>query len=119
MNLQQVCDHFAVGFTCKSVACTNQLFLQLLVIFDNPVVNNRDIVLAGRMGVSILVCHAAVRCPARVSDTDLARHLVDVQVLVHFEDLAGPLAYKDAAAVKGGDADAVVAPIFHSLQAVN
>src|SRR5688572_15846174 len=71
------------------------------------------------MRVGVPVSHAAVRRPARVADADPAGHLVQVQVLVDFYYLAGPLAYKDVAAVKGGDSDAVVAPVFHPLQAVN
>jgi hypothetical protein len=67
------------------------------------------------MGVGILVCHATMRCPARVPDADLACHLINVQVLVNFYDLANSLTYKDATAIKGGDTDTIVASVFHSL----
>ena len=68
MMMNAVSDHLSVSLRGEAVAQTFELGAQHLVIFDNPVVHDRDAV-AGRMGVRIVCGRDPVGCPSGMRNT--------------------------------------------------
>jgi hypothetical protein len=66
--VDEVCRYLGVGLGYEFVALCLELVLDLLVVLDDPVVNDRNAI-TGHVGVSIGLGDAAVRCPAGVGDT--------------------------------------------------
>ena len=62
-------EHFGVGVGAKlRVAAANQLILKRLIIFDDAVVNQRQLPARVKMRMRVFVIDFAMRGPARVAD---------------------------------------------------
>src|SRR3546814_13860225 len=79
-------DDLGIGLALEFAAATGQRLAQRLEIIDDAIVDKRD--LAGRVGVRVARRRRAVRCPARVRDTAIARGRVEPK----FTDQIGELA---------------------------
>ena len=73
---------FTVSVTLECIACIFQFFFQLIIVFDNTVVNQRGIAALMRMGIDFLhlrplggmgidFARFTMCCPARVCDSHL------------------------------------------------
>ena len=60
---------FTVSVTLECIACIFQFFFQLIIVFDNTVVNQRGIAALMRMGIDF--ARFTMCCPARVCDSHL------------------------------------------------
>ena len=74
--VDEVRDDLGVGVALEAHAVLLELALQLQVILDDAVVNDRDV--TGQMRVRVRLARPTVRCPARVAD---ARGAVELPAL--------------------------------------
>ena len=96
-----------------------QLFAQLFVIFDDPVVDDGQ---AAERDVRVRVAlgRHAVRGPARVRDADLAVRGIRFDGVLEHLDLADRAqALELGGAVEHGDAGGVVAAVFEPAQSLH
>src|SRR4051812_11373079 len=62
-------EHLCVSVGAKlRVATTDELILKRLIVFNDAIVNERQLAACVKMGMRIFVVHAAVGCPARVAN---------------------------------------------------
>jgi hypothetical protein len=65
----QMREHFGVRIGAKiRVAASNQLILKRLIIFDDAIVNQRQLPARVKMRMRVFVIHFAMRRPARMAD---------------------------------------------------
>ncbi len=115
--MNAVRDHFGVRFRSEFVAELHELVVQFLVILDDAVVDDRDAV-ARHMRVGIPLVRHAMRRPARVGDSEVARSWRGGQRLGKLRHLADGAQARDmGAAIQHSDARRVIAPVFEALQA--
>ena len=116
--MNQVADDLGVGFRIEAVTFGFQRRLDLLMVFDDPVVDYRDSARGDvRMGVGF--AGAAMRRPARMGNADLSGVAV-VQDPGQRRDLAdGAFLYKLRAGVDERQPGRVVTAVLQSAQAVD
>lgn len=67
-------EHFGISFRAKiGIAILNQLFLERLIIFDHPVMHERELPAGVEVRVRIFIGHFAVRGPAGMTDAEGTR----------------------------------------------
>ena len=67
--LEQVRDHLGIGLGRKGVAARGELLAKLAEVLDDPVQDDREVVVvAGRQRVRVQLGDAAVCRPARVAE---------------------------------------------------
>ena len=109
---------FGVRLGAELVPGLQQLGPENLIVFDDPVVDQRQPPGLVEMRVRVLVRGTAVRGPASVGNADLpGGGMLFEQVGEHL-DAPGALADFELAAVNGGEARRVVAAIFQPPQPV-
>ena len=64
--LNQIDEDFRIGFRVKDIAFGQQVFLDLLVVFNDAVVDKGNVAAVGEMRMRVALGGNAVRCPARV-----------------------------------------------------
>src|SRR5438105_319299 len=70
----QMRKDFGVRLRPKLMTLGQKLVPQLLEIFDDSIVNERELSALVQMWMSVAVCHAAMRCPPGMSDTGEPMH---------------------------------------------
>ena len=110
-------DDLGVGFALEAAAARLQRFAQRLEIFDDPVVDQRD--LARRMRVCVARRGRAVRCPARMRNADGSGRGVTREFPDQIREFALGAAADQLAILHGAHARAVIAAIFHPLQPID
>ena len=116
---QQLRDDLAVRFRGKLYALLLEKFPDLQIIFNDPVVYQRDLAVLGHMGVGVDIVRFAVRCPAGVADADRAVHECAVRRL--FGQVCEPaLAFGDVqhAVLRHADTRRVIAPVLQPRKAL-
>ena len=111
-------EHLGVGLPGESMALADQFITQRGVIFDHPVVADREAAAFVEVWMRVLIRHAAVRRPARVRDARVARERRLLQQRGEICDAARALARLDVATGERGDARGVVAAVFKPAEAV-
>jgi hypothetical protein len=114
---EQVRDHFGVGVAFQRTAFAAQFGAQFLVILDDAVVDDGEVFGRMRMGVGLVRC--AMRRPAGVRDPNFTRCGLPLQLFDQIGKLAFGAAADQVSIVDGADAGAVIAAIFHPLEAVD
>ncbi len=62
-------EHLRVGVGAKfRIATTDELILERLIIFDDAIVNQRQLPARVKMRMRVFVVHPAMRRPARVAN---------------------------------------------------
>src|SRR5690606_29548376 len=113
---QQVGDYFGVGFRGEVVAQLLELLTQLVVVFDDAVVDYGQPF--GHMGVGVVFGRFAVGGPAGVGDAQVAVDGFFLQGIFQLDDLAdGAGAFDAVAGGQDGDAGGVIAAVFEATQA--
>jgi hypothetical protein len=96
-----------------------ELVLDLLVVLDDPVVNDRNAI-TGHVGVSIGLGDAAVRRPAGVRHAQKAAQRIGPELVFEFGHLADRLAEPDGlVAAENGDARRVIAAILEAPETLD
>ena len=118
--LNEMCQHLGVGVAHQGVASVGEQLLERLVILDDAVVDDCDSAFASRVGVGVAVAWGSMGGPAGVPDAHGAGRNVLRHVVFQVGDLALFLFHpKLPLALQGGDACAVVAPVFQTSQTLN
>src|SRR5690606_36165812 len=113
---QQVGDYFGVGFRGEGVAQLLELLTQLVVVFDDAVVDYGQPLGQVRMGV--VFGGFAVGGPAGVGYAQVAVNGCSFQGIFQLDDLADCAGAFDAVAGgQDGDAGGVIAAVFEAAQA--
>ena len=71
--LDEVRQDFGVRLGDELVTALHELLLERGRVFDDPVMNNRDVVLAVDVRMRVALVRGAVRCPPGVGDPQVAR----------------------------------------------
>jgi hypothetical protein len=125
--VHQVADHFRVCLAREFIALGFQPGAQLLVVFDDAVVDERDsaglarCVFSGTVAeVGMCVVHGrhAVRRPARVGNAGRAVDVVLFDLAQQFGDAVGTARPLEAARVHR-DTARVIAPVLQALEALD
>ncbi len=118
--LDQVDEHLGIGFAQEPMAGRLQAGLDLEIVLDDPVVDQRQLPGAVPMRMRVRIVGSTVRRPARVRDPGVACRRPAVQVLGQVGELARLLLDEDAP-LRGEERDAcrVVAAILEPPQPVD
>ncbi len=95
-----------------------KLIAQGVVVFDHAVVHHRELSAFVEMRMRIVIRHAPVRGPARVTDADAAFDRLVLDQRREICNAPHALADFDAAAIQRGDARGVIAAIFQPAQPI-
>ena len=120
VQLDQMREDLGIGFAAKNVAELDQARSQGGVVFDDAVVNDRDLAAAVHVRMCVGVGRRPVRCPASMSDADDPGKLLAV-----IEPLGEPGEFslgfrtrQGSIGVDDGDAGAIVSPVLQAPQRV-
>ena len=108
----KVGQHFGVGLRKKCVAVFGQLLAELLVVLDDPVVDEGQPPALIRVGMRIFLRDAPVRCPAGVADSGVAVHRVLLDDFREVRDTPDGLADLERSAVENGDPGRIIPAVF-------
>jgi hypothetical protein len=114
----QMSDDFGVGLTAELAAVGLELLFQDRVVLDDAIMDHGNRAVAGHVGMCVDVGGAAMGRPARVADARCSRRRLLGQELRKAGDAAGRFADAQVGAGHGGDAGAVVAPVFQPREAI-
>jgi hypothetical protein len=113
-------ENLGVGSGCESVAGGDEVFLELLVVLNDAVVDDGDAAGLIEMRVGVFVAGRTVSGPAGVADADGAANGFGLELASQaFVDFPLLLAYLERGVVDDAQASAVVAAIFEAAQAVD
>ena len=91
VQVDQVRDDFAVGVGLEPIALDFEFIFQQLVVFNDPVVNQGQDLIAAHVRVRIALRRRAVRGPASVADSRAAEGRLCVQGIRQRVDSANAL----------------------------
>ena len=120
-RLDEVGQHLGIGLGNERVAVRAQPVLELHVVLDDPVVDQRQLAGAVRVWVGVGVVRTAVRRPAGVRDTRMTNRRVAVaaEVVGQVAELACPLLDEDVALLgEHRDARGVIAAVLESAESL-
>ena len=128
-GIDQVGNHLGIGLAVKLVALGTQFGAQLLVVFDDAVVHQRDTRLAfdgspfglrakAEMRVCVVRGRHAVRGPARVRDAGIAAQAILLHLLQQLGD-TGRAAGALQTVIPDSHAAGVIAAVLQALQALH
>ena len=116
--LEQVCDHLGIGLGGEGVAACLELGLQLAVVLDDPVEDDRKLaVLATGERVRVVLADTAVGRPARVADPRRRVRAVRRNRLLQLGQVADRADVLEPGVLEQGDSGRVVAAELEPLQA--
>src|ERR1041385_4244903 len=112
-------EDFRVGVGLKVVvAILDELFLERLIVFNYPVVNQRDLASGIKMRVGIVVSNFSMGCPAGVANSIGTSCRLLVDQLRQGSDPARTLAGLDVIAIYDSNPRRIVPAIFQTAQPV-
>ncbi len=111
-------EHLRVCVGFESVSSGEKFVFERVVIFNDAVVNDGDFTGLVKMWMTIFVGRNPMRRPARMSDADISRDGFGLQNLCKtFADFPSFFTDGQRAAIRHGDARAVITAIFQPPQA--
>src|SRR5450755_3688046 len=111
--------YLGVGLRSKDMTSAHESRPQRDVVFDDAVVNEREVAVAVKMGVRVLVGRASVGGPARVAERGVAEgQRVGTQTPLQHRQRTGLATYLHRAVRELSDTGRVVATIFEMTQAI-
>ena len=113
----EVGEDFGVGLRDEFVAFGEQAFFELLMVFDDAVVDERDFAGLIEVRMRVLVGRQAVGRPAGVADAGRALGGLLAQERGQIVDAAGLLAKLELAVVQNAKPGGIVTAIFETAQA--
>ena len=123
-SLLQVVIHemrrnLGIGFRYELVAFRLEFLLDLLVVFDDAVMNNGDTI-AGQVRVGVCFRYATVGRPARMGHADQAAQRIRFELLLELDDFAHRLGKPDRpVALQDCDTRRVVATILEAPETLD
>ena len=118
--LQKLSHDLRVRVGAEVYPLGDKEFLDLQVVFNDPVVNHRDLPVLAQMGMGVDVIRLAVGGPAGVSDTHPALQSLPAvhKGAEHLEPALGLSQLQALLLRQYRDARRVIAPVFQPLQSV-
>ena len=113
----QMRNNLCIGFAFKCPPAGDKFIAQLLEIFDNAIVHERDF--ARRMGMRIARGRRAMGGPARMRDANITRRIVRFQNIDKVRKLALCPATDELTIMHGAHTGGVITPILHPLQPID
>src|ERR1700751_2073039 len=110
-------NDFSVGLGCEFGAALLELDAQLAKILDDAVVDDGNIV--GRMRMRVALSRLAMRGPAGMADTDIARERIGAQTRLEVFQFAFGATALQAIAFQRRDAGGIVTAIFQALERID
>ncbi len=111
-------DHgLGVGVGLELVAARRKLGLELAVVLDDAVVDDRDV--GAHVGVGVALGRAAVGGPARVADAGTTLERLAQETALEVSELALSAPAREVAVLDGRDPSRIVAAIFETAQRVD
>src|SRR5436309_14934814 len=106
-------ENFGISFRAKfGIAVADQILFKQLIIFDHPVMHERELAAGVKVRVRVFVGHFAVRSPACVTYTTAARKRSLFRQSCKRRDASGTLTHLQISSLYNGDAGGVIASIF-------
>ena len=118
LALDEVGDDLGIRFRLERVSLLLELFLQLQIVLDDPVVNDDDLAGAVAVRMRVLLGRTAVRRPARVPHTVEPIDRLHANGLFQVRELPCRAAQRDAFRADDRHAGGVVAAIFHAAKSL-
>ena len=115
----QLRQNFRIRFRPERNALFLQLFFQKVVIFNNAVVNDKNVVRFVPLRMGVLYRGFTVRCPTGVGNADAALHGLAIHKGFQARDLSQFPETGNFVAVLNCKACRVVSPVFKSFQPFN
>ena len=112
-----MCNNLSIGFAFKRPSAGDEFIAQLLEIFDDTIVHERDF--ARRMGVRIARGRRAMGGPARMRDANVASRIIGFQNIDKVCKLALRTATNELTIMHGANTGGVITPILHPFQAID
>ena len=109
--------HLTIGVALQSTTCIAQFGAQFLEVFDDTVVNERYVL--GSMWMGVLRGRRPVRCPASMSNSDLARGRIVRQFRNEVVELAFGSTANERALMYRAYPGAIVSAVFHPAQTID
>ena len=110
-------EDFGIGFGLEDLAFFFEKCAERGVVFDDPVVDERDAVISVAVRVCVLVVDDAVGCPAGVPDADGALDATDgFEFFFEIHDAPDGFGDLEPVAVDPGDPGGVIASVFESFE---
>ena len=117
--LEQVHDDLGVGLRGEGVAGGHELVPQLAVVLDDPVQDDRQLVLvARRQRMGVLLGDAAVGRPARVAEAGRRDGAVRAGRLLQEREVPDGADVLEAVLLEERDPGRVIAPVLEALQSL-
>ena len=110
-------DGLGVGFADELASLFGQPLAQFAKVFDDAVMNDRDNLRSMRM--SIVFGRPAVRCPAGMTDADVAAKRLAIEPRFERAQLAFRTTPAEHAVIKRGNARRVIASVLKALEGVD
>ena len=120
VDLQQLGHHLAVGLRGEFHPLAQQVFLDLLVVLDDAVVDQGHLAALAHMGMGVDVVGLAVGGPAGVADAQVPVEVRPVMAELP-QRLQPALALADLQSQllrPHSDAGGVIAPVLHPIQTI-
>src|SRR5262245_9336747 len=109
-------DSFRVCLRGEFYPPADELFFEIKVVFDDPVVHNDHV--AGAMWVRVGFRRPAVSRPARVADADRSGQWIPSKDCFQITELTFATPHHDLAIVHDGDPSGIIAPVLKLPQAL-
>ncbi|MNV27393.1 hypothetical protein D3C71_1185420 [compost metagenome] len=100
-------------------SASNQLFFQIQIVFDNTVMNDRELHAVIRMWMGILIGWFTVSCPACVSDTCATCQWAAFQLRLQIRQTALCFHYLQSFPSEYSNTSGIISPILQLLQSFN
>ena len=114
--LNQVRDDFGIGLRRKLETVSPQFLAQLLIVFDDPVVDNSQPV-AGHVRMGVDLRGLAVGCPAGMGNAQVARERVCFHGIAECGNFTHfPSALDTVVATDDGHTGRIISPVFQTAQ---
>src|SRR5690606_24201795 len=112
-------DDFCVRLALEPVTLLQKLLFQRQIVFDDAIVDHCNVVCTAGVWMGIIIGDSAVGGPACMANTYRTFHSSKVERAIHLVNLPNTFSNRNLVSGQGGNPYAVIASVFHPLQALN
>lgn len=113
----EVGEGFGIGLGFEGISLLEEEFFHAEVIFNDPVVDDRNGIVAAGMGVGVCLGNIAVGGPAGMADAEFPAEVFPDRVF-EFDDAPGAPDGVEGTLAQSCQTGGVVTPVFKSLQSI-
>ena len=112
-------DHFRIRLAVKMIAAFREFFPELNIVLNDPVMNDREFSVVGKMRMGVFFRRRAVRRPPGVADPHFAWHCVPVlRDLAQIRDAAADFFDSEDTVVHYSKSCRVIASVFQFFKTI-